>query len=94
MWKVTTIFGESYCETKRVLRKAMKIKTRGNLEKGIVILHNNARPHMASKNTGIASQLWIGGLAASTVHYGSGLLRLLSVRQSQSTFGLKIIFDG
>lgn len=43
----TTINAESYCETLRRLRRAIQNKRRGLLTSGVVLLHDNARPHSA-----------------------------------------------
>jgi len=41
----TTITSEVYCETLNKLRRSIQNKRRGMLTKGIVLLHDNARPH-------------------------------------------------
>lgn len=43
----TTINADSYCETLRRLRRAIQNKRRGMLTSGIVLIHDNARPHTA-----------------------------------------------
>ncbi|GBO46078.1 hypothetical protein AVEN_236710-1 [Araneus ventricosus] len=53
MWKGTTINTDSYCETLRGLRKAVKNKRHGKLSKGPVLLHDNARPHNAFTTQGL-----------------------------------------
>ncbi|GFU53497.1 histone-lysine N-methyltransferase SETMAR [Trichonephila clavipes] len=40
-----TINAAGYCETLRKLRRAIQNKRRGFLSKGVVFLHDNARPH-------------------------------------------------
>lgn len=42
-----TINAEAYCETLRKLRRAIQNKRRGMLTKGVLLLHDNARPHAA-----------------------------------------------
>lgn len=42
-----TINAERYCETLRKLRRAIQNKRRGMLSEGIVLIHDNARPHAA-----------------------------------------------
>ncbi|KFM58915.1 Histone-lysine N-methyltransferase SETMAR, partial [Stegodyphus mimosarum] len=42
-----TINAARYCETLTKLRRAIQNKRRGMLSKGIVLLHDNARPHTA-----------------------------------------------
>lgn len=44
-----TINAASYCETLKNLRRAIQNKRRGKLSKGIVLLHDNARPHVANR---------------------------------------------
>ncbi|GBM81402.1 Mariner Mos1 transposase [Araneus ventricosus] len=51
--KGRTINAESNCETLRGLLKALKNKRRGKLSKGIVLLHDNARPHKARATQGL-----------------------------------------
>lgn len=46
----TTINSASYCETLENLRKAIKNRRPGMLTKGVRLLHDNARPHVA-RNT-------------------------------------------
>lgn len=46
----TTINSASYCETLEKLRKAIKNRRPGMLTKGVRLLHDNARPHVA-RNT-------------------------------------------
>jgi len=43
-----TINADVYCETVRKLRRAIRNKRRGMLSSGIVLLHDNARPHTAA----------------------------------------------
>lgn len=42
-----TINAERYCATLRKLRRAIQNKRRGMLTQGLVLLHDNARPHTA-----------------------------------------------
>lgn len=42
-----TINAARYCETLKKLRRAIQNKRRGMLSQGIVLLHDNARPHAA-----------------------------------------------
>jgi histone-lysine N-methyltransferase SETMAR len=44
----TTITSETYCETLKKLRRAIENKRRGMLTTGVVLLHDNARPHTAA----------------------------------------------
>ncbi|KFM62375.1 Histone-lysine N-methyltransferase SETMAR, partial [Stegodyphus mimosarum] len=49
MPKGATINASSYCETLKRLRKSLKNRRPGKLSKGIVLLHDNARPHAAKQ---------------------------------------------
>lgn len=42
-----TINAERYCETLKKLRRAIQNRRRGRLTKGVCLLHDNARPHVA-----------------------------------------------
>lgn len=44
-----TINAAAYCETLRKLRRAIQNKMRGMLSAGVVLLHDNARPHAANR---------------------------------------------
>uniref|UniRef100_A0A1B6H603 Mos1 transposase HTH domain-containing protein n=1 Tax=Homalodisca liturata TaxID=320908 RepID=A0A1B6H603_9HEMI len=48
MQQGTTITKESYCETLHRLRRAIQNKRRGMLSSGVVLIHDNARPHSAN----------------------------------------------
>ena len=43
-----TINVDAYCETVRKLRRVIQNKRRGMLSSGIVLLHDNPRPHTAA----------------------------------------------
>jgi hypothetical protein len=45
----TTINAESYCATLRRLRYAIQNRRRGLLSSGVMLLHDNARPHAAAR---------------------------------------------
>ena len=45
----TTINADGYCATLRCLRQAIQNCHRGKLSCGIVLIHDNARPHTASQ---------------------------------------------
>jgi hypothetical protein len=49
MQQGTTITSEVYCETPKNLRSAIPNKRRGMLASGVVLLHDNARPHTAAR---------------------------------------------
>ncbi|XKL61109.1 hypothetical protein PGB90_008166 [Kerria lacca] len=44
----STVNAASYCQTLKNLRRAIQNKRRGMLTKGVVLLHDNARPHVAN----------------------------------------------
>ena len=44
----TTITSDIYCETLHKLRRSIQNKRRGMLSKGVVLPHDNARPHTAA----------------------------------------------
>lgn len=44
-----TINAAAYCETLQKLRRAIQNKRRGMLSAGVVLLHDNARPHTANR---------------------------------------------
>ena len=43
-----TINSDVYCETLRSLRKSIKSKRPGLLTEGVILLHDNARPHVST----------------------------------------------
>ncbi|GFY18823.1 mariner Mos1 transposase [Trichonephila clavipes] len=47
MTRGTTINSEVYCRTLKKLKRAIQNKLRGLLSSGVVLLHDNARPHTA-----------------------------------------------
>ena len=49
----TTISSEVYCETLNKLRRSVQNKLCGMLTKGIILLHNNAQPHTASRTNAL-----------------------------------------
>jgi len=52
----TTINAAVYCDTLRRLRRAIQNKRRGLLTSGIVLLHDNARPHSAGLTKNLLRQ--------------------------------------
>ena len=44
-----TINAAAYCETLKNVSRSIQNKRRGQLSKGIVLLHDNARPHVANQ---------------------------------------------
>ncbi|GFU47557.1 uncharacterized protein TNCV_2442871 [Trichonephila clavipes] len=50
MPKGTTINSGAYCATLRKLRRALQNKRRGMLLKGVLLLHDDARPHTSLMN--------------------------------------------
>ena len=53
----TTINAESYCRTLENFRQAIQNKRRGMLTSGVMLLHDNARPHTAAAATNQLKQL-------------------------------------
>ena len=49
MLRNTTINPDAYCATLRRLRKAIQNHHSGKLSRGIVLIHDNARPHTAKQ---------------------------------------------
>lgn len=52
----TTITAAVYCETLRRLRRAIQNKRRGKLTAGVVLIHDNARPHTAGATQRLLEQ--------------------------------------
>ena len=52
----TTINADRYCETLKKLRRAIQNRRRGMLTKGVCLLHNNARPHVARQTVALLDQ--------------------------------------
>jgi len=53
----TTIMSEVYCETLNKLRRSIQNKRRRMLTKGVVLLHNNARPHTTAHTNALIKLL-------------------------------------
>ncbi|KAJ4438157.1 hypothetical protein ANN_14096 [Periplaneta americana] len=51
-----TVNADSYCETLRKLRRAIQNNRRGMLTAGVVLLHDNARPHTARRTPGVLTE--------------------------------------
>jgi len=51
-----TINADAYCETVRKHRRVIQNKRRGMLSSGIVLLHDNARPHTAPRTAQLLQQ--------------------------------------
>ncbi|KAJ4437194.1 hypothetical protein ANN_17329 [Periplaneta americana] len=51
-----TVNADRYCETLRKLRSAIQNKRRGMLTAGVVLLHDNARPHMARRTAAVLTE--------------------------------------
>ncbi|GBL54733.1 hypothetical protein AVEN_182212-1 [Araneus ventricosus] len=51
----TTINSEVYCCTLKKLKRAIQNKRRGLLSSGVVLLHDNARPHTAVRTGEVCS---------------------------------------
>jgi histone-lysine N-methyltransferase SETMAR len=52
----TTINADVYCQTLRRLRRAIQNKRRGMLSSGVVLIHDNARPHTAAVTRELLAQ--------------------------------------
>lgn len=52
----TTITSQTYCETLKKLRRAIQNKRRGMLTSGVVLIHDNARPHTAARTRGLLEE--------------------------------------
>ncbi|KAJ4435424.1 hypothetical protein ANN_18039 [Periplaneta americana] len=51
-----TVNADRYCETLRKLRRAIRNKRRGMLTAGVVLLHDNARPHTARRTAAVLTE--------------------------------------
>ncbi|KAJ4439546.1 hypothetical protein ANN_07670 [Periplaneta americana] len=51
-----TVDADRYCETLRKLRRDIQNKRRGMLTTGVVLLHDNARPHMARRTAAVLTE--------------------------------------
>ena len=51
-----TVNADHYCETLRKLRRAIQNKRRGMLTAGVVLLHDNARPHTARRTAAVLTE--------------------------------------
>nr|XP_042906765.1 uncharacterized protein LOC122271040 [Parasteatoda tepidariorum] len=51
-----TVNADRYCETLQKLRRAIQNKRRGMLTAGVVLLHDNARPHMTRRTTAVLTK--------------------------------------
>ncbi|KAJ4441013.1 hypothetical protein ANN_10862 [Periplaneta americana] len=51
-----TVNADRYCETLRKLRRAIQNKRRGMLTAGVVLLHDNARPHSARRTAAVLTE--------------------------------------
>jgi hypothetical protein len=49
----TTIMSEVYCDTLSKLQRSIQNKRRGMLTKGVVLLHDNARPHTVARTAAL-----------------------------------------
>ncbi|GBN74722.1 hypothetical protein AVEN_6709-1 [Araneus ventricosus] len=55
MTRGTTINSEVYCRMLKKLKRAIQNKRRGLLSSGVVLLHDNARPHTAVRTGEVCS---------------------------------------
>jgi len=56
MPKGSTINSETYCETLKKLRGAIKNRRRGRLTKGVRLHHDNVRPHVSRQTTALIEE--------------------------------------
>jgi len=75
----TTITSEIYCETLNKLRRSIQNKRRGMLTKGVVLLHDNTRPHTAARTGRFSTTLltvrtWLQAIIISSPRWMSGWL--------------------
>ncbi|GFY33202.1 uncharacterized protein TNCV_1240531 [Trichonephila clavipes] len=54
--RVETVNVDRYCETLQKLRRAIQNKRRGMLNAGVVLLRDNARPHMARRAAAVLTK--------------------------------------
>ncbi|KAJ4429991.1 hypothetical protein ANN_22195 [Periplaneta americana] len=82
-----TVNADRYCETLRKLRRAIQNKRRGMLTAGVVLLHDNARPHTARRTAAVLTEfgwelfhylLYSPDLAPSDFHVFLHLKKFLS----------------
>ncbi|GBN18853.1 Histone-lysine N-methyltransferase SETMAR [Araneus ventricosus] len=66
MQRGTTINAVAYGQTMRKLRRAIQNKRHGMLTEGILLLHDNARPHTAAQIRALFDS-WLGNFAAPTL---------------------------
>lgn len=85
-----TVNADRYCETLRKLRRAIQNKRRGMLTAGVVLLHDNARPHTAHRTATVLQEFgwelfdhppYSPDLAPSDFHLFLHLKKFLSSRQ-------------
>jgi transposase len=57
MQQGTTITSQVYSEALKKLRRAIRKKRRGTLISGVVLLHDNARPHTAARTRSLLAHL-------------------------------------
>ena len=65
-----TITSASYCTILTKLRAAIRRKQPGLLTKGLLLLHDNARPHSANQTTATAEVIQVGSPPTSTLQPG------------------------
>ena len=93
-----TINAQVYCDTLQRLRRAIQNKRQGLLSSGVVLLHNNARLHMAWQTTALLQQFrwdtmdhppYSPDLAPSDYHLFLHMKRFLSGKQFHSDAEVK-----
>ncbi|GBO45772.1 hypothetical protein AVEN_28188-1 [Araneus ventricosus] len=71
MTRGTTINSEVYCRMLKKLKRAIQNERRGLLSSGVVLLHDNARPHTAVRTGEVCSNS-NGMVSTSSLQPGLG----------------------
>jgi len=91
---------EVYCETLHKLRRSIQNKQRGLLSKGVILLHDNARPHTTARTNALIKLFnwevfdhppYIPDLAPSDYHLFSKMKVRLATQRFHTN---KDIMDG
>ncbi|KAJ4448146.1 hypothetical protein ANN_10159 [Periplaneta americana] len=95
----TMMNADHYCETLRKLRRAIQNKRRGMLTAGVVLLHDNARPHTARLTAAVLTEFgwelfdhppYNPDLVPSNFHVFLHLKKFQSSDEICDYFGVKI----
>ena len=82
----TKITSEFYCETLNKIRRFIQ-KRRGMLNKGVVLLHDNARRHTAAQTNVLIKFFQLGDFRPPSLQSGPGAKRLPSLHQDEGLVG-------